>query len=157
MKRKFRIEILFCSAILLDPRTTLLTPELKILCEKSHLELITIDLNYYLIHILSPIFSLFDKQCSEVNRLDKMYLKSASDLKRIIFTIWCSLRTLKQNEQICQIFQQSFLWKNEDELYRQSLRSALPLPLPKKKKKKSPIKPGMHNIDWRKEVIGGVD
>jgi len=135
------------SAILIDPRTTLLTPELEDLCQKSNLELITIDLNYYLIHILSPIFSLFDKQCSEVNRLDKMYLKSASDLKRIIFTIWCSLRTLKQNEQICQLFQQSFLWTNEDELYRQSLRSPIPLPLPKKKKKKSPVKTGKSSIE----------
>jgi hypothetical protein len=73
-----------------------------------------------------------------------MYLKSASDLKRIIFTIWCSLRTLKQNEQICQMFQQTFLWKNQDELYRQSLRSAIRSTLPKKKKKKSPVKTGTY-------------
>ncbi len=112
------------------------------LCQKSNFKLITIDLNYYLIHILSPIFTLFDKKCSEVNRLDKMFLKSASDLKRIIFTIWCSLRTLKQNEQICQLFQQSFLWTNEDELYRQSLRLPISSSLPKKKKKKSPVKTG---------------
>ena len=95
------------SAILIDPRTTILTPDFEILCQKSHINLITVDLNYYLINILSPIFSLFDKQCSEVNRLDKMYLKSAGDLKRIIYTIWCSLRTLKQNEQIFKIFNQT--------------------------------------------------
>jgi hypothetical protein len=134
------------SAILIDPRTTLLTPEFDNLCQKSNVELITTDLNYYLIHILSPIFSLFDKQCSEVNRLDKMFLKSASDLKRIVYTIWCSLRTLKQNEQICQIFKQTVLWRNDDELYLQSLRSAIPVALPKKKKKKSLVKTGIEYI-----------
>ncbi|CAF0979301.1 unnamed protein product [Rotaria sp. Silwood1] len=130
------------SAILFDPRTTLLTPEFENLCQKSKIELITIDLNYYLIHILSPIFSLFDKQCAEVNRLDKMYLKSAYDLQRIIHTIWYSLRTLKQNEQICQIFKQTFLWKHDDELYLQSLRSIPRSSLPKKKKKKTLVKTG---------------
>lgn len=130
------------SAILVDPRTTLLTPDMSQLCAQSSIELITLDLNYYLIHILCPIFTLFDRQCSEVNRLDKMFLKSASDFKRIIFTIWCSLRTLKQNEQICQLFHESFLWTKEDEFYRQSLRVSLPTVLPKKKKKKSPMKTG---------------
>ncbi|CAF3695853.1 unnamed protein product [Rotaria sordida] len=130
------------SAILFDPRTTLLTPEFENLCQKSNIELLTIDLNYYLIHILSPIFSLFDKQCTEVNRLDKMHLKSTHDLKRIIYTIWYSLRTLKQNEQICQNFKQTFLWKHDDELYLQSLRSIARSSLPKKKKKKTLIKTG---------------
>lgn len=130
------------SAILIDPRTTLLTPEFKNLSEKFNMTLITTDLNYYLTHILTPTLSLFDKQCTEINRLHKMYLQSASDLKRIIFTIWCSLRTLKQNEQISQIFQNTSLWTNQDELYRESLRAAIPSPLPKKKKKKSPVKPG---------------
>jgi hypothetical protein len=86
-----------------------------------------------------------------------MYLKSASDLKRIIFTIWCSLRTLKQNEQICQLFHQTFLWKNQDELYRQSLRSAIPSPLPKKKKKKSPIKTGTYYIKKDEKLINSRD
>lgn len=107
------------------------------------MDLITIDFNYYLIHILTPIIILFDKQCTQINRLEKMFLKSSNDLKRIIFTIWCSLRTLKQNEQICQIFQESFLWRKEDHLYRQSLREAKPVTLPKKKKKKSPTKTGI--------------
>jgi hypothetical protein len=70
-----------------------------------------------------------------------MYLKSAGDLKRIIYTIWCSLRTLKQNEQICQIFNQTSLWRKDDELYLQSLRSAVPLP--KKKKRKLLVKTGI--------------
>ncbi|CAF3708171.1 unnamed protein product [Adineta steineri] len=131
------------SAILIDPRTTLLIPEINSLCQKSNVELITTDLNYYLIRILSPIFSLFDKQCSEANRLNKMYLKPASDLKRIISLFWCTLRTLKQNEQICQIFKETPLWRNDDELYLQSLRSAIPSPSPKKiKKKKLLVKQG---------------
>lgn len=134
------------SAILIDPRTTLLTPEMSHLCAKSGVDLITNDLNYYLIHILCPIFTLFDRQCSEVNRLDKMFLKSASDFKRIIYTIWCSLRTLKQNERICQLFHESFLWTKEDEFYRQSLRATLPSTLPKKKKKKSPMKTGLEYL-----------
>ncbi|CAF2592883.1 unnamed protein product [Rotaria sp. Silwood2] len=130
------------SAILFDPRTTLLTPKLENLCLKSNIELLTIDLNYYLIHILSPIFSLFDKQCAEVIRLDKMYLKSAYDLKRIIYTIWHSLRTLKRNEQMYQIFKQTFLWKHDDDLYLQSLRSIGRSSSPKKKKKKTLVKTG---------------
>ena len=138
------------SAILIDPRTTLFTPELDDICQKSNLELFTIDLNYYLTHILSPVFSLFDQQCSAVNRLEKMYLKPASDFKRIIFTIWCSLRTLKQNEQICRLFERSFCWTNEDELYRRSIRALMPSTLPKKKKKKSPGKIGLlSSINWR--------
>ncbi len=139
----------YSSAILIDPRTTLLTPEVENLCQKSNIELITTDLNYYLIHILSPIFSLFIKQSSEANRLDKMYLKSAGDLKRIIYTIWCSLRTLKQNEQICQIFNQTSLWRKDDELYLQSLRSAVPLP--KKKKRKLLVKTGTDYIYLEKK------
>lgn len=129
-------------AILIDPRTTLLTSEIENLCDKSQVDLITTDLNSYLIRILVPIISLFDKQCSEVNRLDRMFLKSASDFKRIIFTIWCSLRTLKQNEQIYEIFRQTKFWKNQDELYRQSVRASLPTILIKKKKKKSIEKSG---------------
>ncbi|CAF1497847.1 unnamed protein product [Rotaria magnacalcarata] len=126
------------SAVLLDPRTTLLTPELENLCQKSNVEVLTIDLNYYLIHILSPIFSLFDKQCAEVNQLDKMYLKSSNDLKRIIYTIWQTLRTLKRTEKICEIFNKTFLWKTNDEVYLQSQRAIVPPSQPKKKKKKSP-------------------
>lgn len=115
-------------------------------CERANVELITTDLNYYLIRVLAPVFSLFDQRCSEANRLDKMYLKSASDLQRIIYTIWCSLRTLKQNEQICQIFQGTPLWRAEDELYLQSLRSATPLPVPKKRKKKTLVKTGTPTV-----------
>lgn len=146
MWRNTKVLVIFFSAILIDPRTTLLTPDMSNLCAKSGIDLITIDLNYYLIHILCPIFTLFDRQCSEVNRLDKMFLKSASDFKRIIYTIWCSLRTLKQNERICQLFHQSFLWTKEDELYRQSLRTTLPTAQPKRKKKKSPMKPGLNDF-----------
>ncbi|CAF4382312.1 unnamed protein product [Rotaria socialis] len=126
------------SVVLLDPRTTLLTPELENLCQKLNVELLTIDLNYYLIHILSPIFSLFDKQWTEVNKLDKMYLKSSNDLKRIIYTIWHTLRTLKKNEKICEIFNKTFLWKTNDEAYLQSQQAVVPPSPPKKKKKKSP-------------------
>ena len=144
---------IYFSAVLLDPRTTLLTPEIENLCQKSNIELITIDLNYYLVYILTPIFSLFTKQCAEINRLDKMFLKSASDFKRIIYTIWYSLRTLKQNEQICRYFRQTLLWRNDDELYLQSLRSStssLLLLSSKKKKKKTLVKTGMNKMIHRK-------
>ncbi|CAF0723215.1 unnamed protein product [Adineta ricciae] len=130
------------SAILIDPRMTLLTPDIDVLCQKSNVELVTIDLNYYLIHILTPIFSLFDQRYSETNRVEKMCFKPANDLKRIIYTIWCSLRTLKQNEQICQIFKGTPLWRDGDELYLLSTRAAAPLIVPKKKKKKILVKTG---------------
>lgn len=113
------------------------------LCQKSNVELVTIDLNYYLSHILSPIFSLFDKQCAEINRVDKMHLKSANDFKRIISMIWQSLRTLKQDEEFCQLFSKTFLWKTDDELYLQSSRSIARASQPKKKKKKSLVKSGI--------------
>jgi hypothetical protein len=71
-----------------------------------------------------------------------MYFKSPSDLKRIVYTIWSSLRTLKQNEQIYQIFNKTFLWRNEDLLYIQSSRPAVRSPIQKKRKKKTLVKTG---------------
>ncbi|CAF5190184.1 unnamed protein product, partial [Rotaria magnacalcarata] len=67
-----------------------------------------------------------------------MYLKSSNDLKRIIYTIWQTLRTLKRTEKICEIFNKTFLWKTNDEVYLQSQRAIVPPSQPKKKKKKSP-------------------
>ena len=121
---------------------TLLTPDIDVLCQKSNVELVTIDLNYYLVHILTPIFSLFDQRYSETNRVEKMCFKPANDLRRIIYIIWCSLRTLKQNEQICQIFKGTPLWRDGDELYLLSTRATMPLTVPKKKKKKILVKTG---------------
>ncbi|KAG0430108.1 hypothetical protein DMUE_5695 [Dictyocoela muelleri] len=95
--------------------------------------MLTIDLNYYLIHILSPIMSIWNQQWTDINRLDRMFLRSPHDLRRIVYSIWCSLRTLKQNEQISALFHQTFLWRTQDKLYRQASRSIIP----KKKKKKS--------------------
>ena len=128
------------SALLIDPRTTLLTADFQRACETSQIELFTLDLNYYLKHVLSPMVAMMEKQLSEANRIDKMFMKSPNDLRRIIYSLWYALRTLKQNEQISQVFHQTFLWRNQDQLYRQALRAPERPIVPKKKKKKSLVK-----------------
>ncbi|CAF0786478.1 unnamed protein product [Adineta steineri] len=128
------------SALLIDPRATLLTADFEKSCEKSNVQIITTDFESYTSRILSPFFSLFDKQWAEANRLDKMCAKSAGFTQRIIHTIWFSLRTLKLNEQIFKIFNQTILWKTNDQEYVQSLQQPLQSLLPKKKKKKILVK-----------------
>jgi hypothetical protein len=71
-----------------------------------------------------------------------MYFKSAGYLQRLIHTLWFTLRTLKLNEQIFQIFNQTILWKTNDQQYVQSLQPPAQNLLPKKKKKKILIKTG---------------
>jgi hypothetical protein len=87
--------------------------------------------------------TLFDKRWSEANRLDKMHFKSVGNIQRTIHTIWYTLRTLKQQEQIFNLFNQTILWKTNDQEFVQSLQ---PPPtqvlLLKKKKKKTLIKTG---------------
>ncbi len=120
------------SALLIDPRTTLLMPEI----EKLNIQILTIDLNSYITNILSPIFSLFNKKWLEANRIDKMNCKSVGNIQRIIHTIWYSLRILKQNDELFKIFNQTILWKINDQEYIQSLEILNKNLLPKKKKTK---------------------
>jgi hypothetical protein len=131
------------SALLVDPRTTLLREDFERVCQQSNIELLTIDCNYYLIHFLSPFFSLLDKQWLECNRLDRMFFKSPNDLRRIIYSIWFALRTLKRDEQVCHLFEQTCLWRTNDQLYRQTLHINVRTPMPKKKKKKLLVKTGI--------------
>jgi hypothetical protein len=130
----------YFSALLIDPRTTLLMPDFERSCEKSNVQIITTDLNSYTSNILSPFFCLFTKQWSEANRIDKMYFKSFGYIQRIVHTLWYSLRTLKRNDELFRIFNQTILWKRNDEEYVQSLQVATKNLLPKKKKKKILIK-----------------
>ncbi|UJR27984.1 hypothetical protein I4U23_009242 [Adineta vaga] len=130
------------SALLIDPRTTLITPDFQASCEKYNVELLTTDVDTYNTHILVPFFTLFDKQWSEANRIDKMFLKSSGNIQRIIYTLWFSLRSLKQNDQIMKLFNQTILWKTNDQEYVQSLQPPIQNSLPKKKKKKILIKTG---------------
>jgi len=129
--------VLFFSALLIDPRTTLLMPDL----EKLNIEILTTDLDSYITNILSPFFSLFHKQWLEANRIDEMKLKSAGYIERIIHTIWFTLRTVKRNDELCKIFNQTILWKVHDQEYVQNYpilnKNNL---LPKRKKKKIFIK-----------------
>jgi hypothetical protein len=106
-------------------------------------------LNYYLSRILSPIISLVDKQWSEINHLDRMYLKSPNDMQHLVYSTWFILRTLKRDEQIARHFQQTHLRKQEDQRYMESLRSTVRLPVPKKRKKKSLVKTGTDSAKFR--------
>jgi len=115
-------------------------PDFEITCEKSNIQILTTDFNSYMTNILSPFFSLFDKKWSEANRIDKLTLKSIGYIERVIHTLWYSLRTLKQNNELVQIFNQTILWKTNDQEYVQSLQISTKNLLPKKKKKKILIK-----------------
>ncbi len=109
--------------------------------EKSNIQILTTDLNSYITNILSPVFSLFCKKWSEANRVEKMTCKSSvGNIQRIIHTMWYSLRTLKQNDELFKIFNQTILWKTNDQEYIQSLQILTKNLLPKKKKKKIFIK-----------------
>jgi len=119
-----------------------LTPDFELSCEKSNLQIITTDFESYTTCILSPFFTLFDKQWGEANRVDKMYFKSVGYMQRILHTIWFSLRALKQNDQIFKLFNQTILWKTNDQEYFQSLQPPIQTLLPKKKKKKTLVKTG---------------
>ncbi|CAF4364047.1 unnamed protein product [Rotaria sp. Silwood2] len=130
------------SSLLIDPRTTLLTADFENTCQKFDINIITTELDSYITHILSPLFSLFNKQWSEANRVDKMHFKSVGHIQRMIHAIWFTLRTLKQNEQIFKIFNQTILWKLSDQKYVQSLQPPTQNLLPKKKKKKTLVKIG---------------
>lgn len=134
------LDLVSSSALLIDPRTTLLTTDFQRACETSQIELFTLDLNYYLKHVLSPMVAMIEKQLSDANRIDKMFMKSPNDLRRIVYSLWYALRTLKQNEQISQVFHQTFLWRNEDQLYRQASRAPERPVVPRRKKKKSLVK-----------------
>ena len=127
----------FISALLIDPRTTLISREFQRLSENSKLRLITIDLNSYLTHILNPIFSTFDKRWTEANFIEKMQLKSISNLQRMIDSTYFSLRTLIRDNQIQQFFQGTKLWKENDEKYFQSLQFPVNHSIIKIKKKKT--------------------
>ena len=63
-------------------------------------------------------------------------------MQHIVYSTWFILRTLKRDEQIARHFEQTHLWKQEDQRYMESLRSAVRLPVPKKRKKKSLVKTG---------------
>ena len=141
------LDVFSSSALLIDPRTTLLTTDFQRACQKSPLEMFTLDLNYYLTTVLSPMLSLIDKQFAEANRVEKMFLKSPNDLRRIVYSLWYTLRTLKQNEQISELFHQTALWRNEDQVYRQASRAPERPIVPKKKKKKSLVKTGAIGSD----------
>ncbi|CAF3877784.1 unnamed protein product [Rotaria magnacalcarata] len=130
------------SALLIDPRTTLLTPDFLTSCQKCDVNIITTELDSYLTHILSPLFSLFDKQWSAANRIDIMRCKPQINIERIVHTMWFTLRTLKQNDQISKLFNQTILWKQNDQQYVQSLQTSSQNLLPKKKKKKTLVKIG---------------
>ncbi|CAF5195772.1 unnamed protein product, partial [Rotaria magnacalcarata] len=111
-------------ALLIDPRTTLLTPDFLTSCQKCDVNIITTELDSYLTHILSPLFSLFDKQWSAANRIDIMRCKPQINIERIVHTMWFTLRTLKQNDQISKLFNQTILWKQNDQQYVQSLQTS---------------------------------
>lgn len=128
------------SALLLDPRMTLLMPDFEINCTKSNLQILTMDSNSYISKILHPVFSLFEKKWSEIHRIDRLMMKSTGYCQRTIFTLWSTLRTLKQNDAIFQLFNQTPFWKSNDQEYVQSLQAATKNLLPKKKKKKILIK-----------------
>ena len=130
------------SALVVDPRTTLVTPEFETSCQKANVQMITTDVDAYNTHILAPFFSLFDKQWSEANRVGKMYLPPFGYVQRIVHTLWFSLRTLKQNDQISKLFDQTILWKTNDQEYVQSLQPPPPNLVPKKRKKKILVKTG---------------
>ncbi len=115
-------------------------PDFELACETSNIQIITTDLNSYISNILSPFFSLFTKQWTAANRIDKMHLKTVGNVQRIVHTVWYSLRTLKQNDELCKLFNQTILWKANDQEYVQSLQVATKNLLPKKKKKKILIK-----------------
>lgn len=125
------------SALLIDPRTTLLMPDM----EKLNIKILTMDLNSYISNVLSPFLNLFNKKWSEANRISKMKLKTGGEIEHVIYTFWYSLRTLKQNDELNKIFNQTKLWKKNDQDYIELLQNSMKNNLlPKKKKKKILIK-----------------
>lgn len=126
----------YFSALFLDPRLTLLMEDFQMNCAKSNIEILTTTPDSYITNILCPFFSLFEKQWSQANRIDRFTMKSTGYCQRIVATLWSSLRTLKQNDAIFQLFNQTILWKKNDQDYVQSLQAAMKNLLPKKKKKK---------------------
>lgn len=92
------------------------------------------------------MFTLFDKQWSIANFADKLTRKPIVNTQRIVQTVWFTLRGLKQNDQIIKLFNQTILWKNNDEKYVQSLHAPPQNSLPKKKKKKTLVKIGKMKI-----------
>ena len=144
LKIDCRILFFNFSAILFDPRTTLVTPEFRRRCENRKVQLLTIDFDSYLTRILSPICSLWDKKWSEANRIDKMFLRSPFDLRRIVHSFWFSLRMLKENEEIQKLFRESPFWRRNDENFLQSLKTNVGnrTNSPKKRKKKLLVKTG---------------
>jgi hypothetical protein len=115
-------------------------PDFEITCQKSNIQILTTDLDSYITNILYPFFSLFEKKWSEANRIDELTLKSIGYVERIVHTLWYSLRTLKRNNELIQLFNQTILWKTNDQEYVQSLEISTKNNLPKKKKKKILIK-----------------
>ena len=102
--------------------------------------LLTIDVNSYVSRILLPFFLLFDKYWSEANRVDIMHFKPGGSIQRIIHTIWFSLRTLKRDDQLANLFKQTILWRSNDEQYIQSLKPPV-RPALAKIKKRRPLMP----------------
>lgn len=115
-------------------------PDFELNCTKSNIQILTMDLHSYISNILHPVISLFGKKWSEGHRIDRLMVKSTGYGQRIIFTLWFTLRTLKQNDALIQLFNQTILWKTNDQEYIQSLQAATKQLLPKKKKKKLLIK-----------------
>jgi hypothetical protein len=110
------------------------------ICEKSNIQILTTDLDSYRTNVLYPFFSLFEKKWLEANRIDKFTLKSIGYIERVIHTLWFALRTLKRDNDLIQLFNQTILWKTNDQEYVQSLQISTKNNLPKKKKKKILIK-----------------
>ena len=101
--------------------------------------LLTIDVNSYVSRILLPFFLLFDKQWSEANRVDMMHFKPGGSIQRIIHTLWFSLRTLKREDQLANLFNQTILWRSNDEQFIQSL--------------KPPVRPALVKIRKRRPLM----
>ncbi|CAF0899518.1 unnamed protein product [Adineta ricciae] len=89
------------SALVIDPRTTLITLDFQRACENASVQLITTDVDVYNTYVLVPVFTIFDKQWSRANRINKMFLRSAANLQCIVYLLWFTLRTLKQDDQLC--------------------------------------------------------
>ena len=116
-------------------------PDFAQLCEQSNVHLISTNVDSYVSNIALPIFRLFMKQWSEVNRIHKMSLASVGTIRRYIQSVWYSLRRLKDNDQISDLFKQTNFWKKNDQEYFEYLQQTnMKTILPKKKKKKILIK-----------------